>query len=92
MALNEIITTSGDIRRLIAQTMVEVKNGSLSVDRGLAIASLAKEITGSLQAEVNVAKVRVTMLATGRNMGELTNLGKMIISDDAPTVLSGASE
>lgn len=91
MPLNEVITTSGDIRRLIAQTMVDVKNGNLPVERGLCVAALAKEITGSLQAEVNVAKVRVSMLATGKSMGELTNLGKMIISDDAPTMLSGAS-
>ncbi|MBZ4251808.1 hypothetical protein LAJ57_12920, partial [Streptococcus pneumoniae] len=59
MSLNEVVTTSGDLRRVLAQTMVEIKNGQLSVDRGLAIASLSKEITASLQAEVNVAKVRV---------------------------------
>lgn len=88
--LNEVITTSGDIRRLLAQTMVEVKNGSLPVDRGLAVSALARELTQSLQTEVNVAKVRVAMLKTGNNIGKLTELGRMVIDDHGSTpMLSG---
>lgn len=90
MSLNEVVTTSGDLRRVLAQTMVEIKNGQLSVDRGLAIASLSKEITASLQAEVNVAKVRVAMLSAGKNLGDVTSLGKLIIEDGSTPMLSGA--
>ena len=88
--LNEVISTSGDIRRLLAQTMVEIKNGTLPVERGLAVAALSKEITSSLQAEVNVAKVRVSMLQTGKSLGSLTELGRMTIDDNGRTpMLSG---
>ena len=90
--MNEVIRTSGDIRRLLAETMVEVKNGKLSVDKGLAIASLSKELTGSLQAEVNVAKVRVAMGDAGKAMGKLTHLGKLLINDDSVPTLDGTKD
>lgn len=93
MTIKEVLRTSGDIRRTLAQTMVDIKSGTLSVDKGMAIAALSKEITASLQAEVNVAKVRVAMMDAGKDIGQLTHLGKMIIEDagSVPT-LSGVSD
>ena len=90
--LNEVMNTSGDIRRLLADTMVQVKNGTLSTDKGLAIATLSKELTASMQVEVNVAKVKVAMLNTGKAMGEITTMGKLVIGDDTPTMLDGRGE
>lgn len=81
--MNEGIQSSGDIRRFLAQTMLDIRTGAVSVEKGLAIATLSKEITASLQAEVNVAKVRVAMLQGGRNMGQLTQLGRLEIGQDA---------
>lgn len=87
--MNEVISTSGDLRRLLAQTMSDIRSGAVSVDKGQCIAMLSKEITSSMQAEVNVAKVRMSMLAVGKNMGEVTHLGKMLIGDDSVPMLSG---
>lgn len=81
MAANEVLKTSGDIRRFIAQTMVEVKSGELSVDKGQTIAQLAKELTSSMQAEVNAAKVKLAMEQAGKNLGKITHMGKMVIDD-----------
>jgi hypothetical protein len=92
MSLKEIIKTSGDLRRVLAQTIVDIKDGSLSIDRGLAIAAVSKEITSSLQAEINVAKVRVAMLQTGKNMGELTHIGKLLIEDNSPATIDGSRQ
>jgi hypothetical protein len=91
--MNEVIQSSGDIRRILAQTMLEIRSGDISVEKGLAIAQLSKEITSSLQIEVNVAKVRVAMLAAGQNMGKLTKLGRLIIDDEEGTlVLDGRTK
>lgn len=87
--MNEIMNTSGDIRRLIANAMVEVKNGTLPVERAQALAALSKELTSSMQVEVNVAKVRTSMLAVGKSMGEITTMGKLVIGDDTPATLDG---
>ena len=90
MALNEVLRTSGDIRRFLAQTMSEIRSGDLSIDKGMTIAALSKEITANMQTEVNVAKVRVQMLATGENMGDVTQMGKLVIEDEGSTpMLSG---
>lgn len=93
MALNEIIRTSGDVRRTLAQTLTDVRNGNLDVSRGLCVAALAKEITASMQVEVNVAKVRIAVSASGADLGKVTQLGRLVIEDsgEAPT-LSGSSE
>lgn len=85
MAINEIIRTSGDIRRVLAQTMIEVRSGELSVEKGLCVAALSKEITANIQAEVNVAKVRVAMLDGGKNLGDVTQLGRLVIEDEGST-------
>lgn len=92
MSIKEVVRTSGDVRRTLAQTMVDIRAGDLSVDKGMCIAALAKEITSSIQAEVNVAKAQAAMLNEGRSMGQLTHLGKLVI-EDAGTVptLSGAA-
>lgn len=92
MPMNEVIRTSGDVRRLLAQTMVEIKSGALTVDRGLAVAALSKELTASLQVEVNVAKVRMSSLDAGKAIGELTHLGKLLIDDSSTPTLSGSAD
>ena len=89
MALNEVIRTSGDVRRLLAQTMSDIRSGDISVDKAQAIASLSKELTASLQVEVNVAKVRIQTMESGKALGELTHLGKMIIEDTSVPTLNG---
>lgn len=87
--LKEVIRTSGDVRRTLAQTIVDVRCGDISVDKGLCVAALAKEITASIQAEVNVAKVQASMLDAGKNIGELSHLGRMVIEDAGTPTLSG---
>ena len=91
MSLNEVIRTSGDVRRCLAQTMSDLRTGNIPVATALAIAANAKEITASLQVEVNVAKVRIQTADTSKALGELTHLGKMIIEDTSTPTLSGAS-
>lgn len=92
MAANEIIRTSGDVRRTLAQTMNDIRTGTITVDKANAIASLAKELTASLQVEVNVAKVRIATLDSGKALGELTHLGKMVIEDGGVPTLSGSDD
>lgn len=89
MSLKEIIRTSGDVRRCLAQTMSDIRSGDISVDKAQAIASLAKELTASLQVEINVAKVRIQTLDSGKALGELTHLGKMLIEDNSTPTLNG---
>lgn len=92
MSVKEIIRTAGDVRRTLAQTMVDVRTGDLTVDKGMCVAALAKEITASIQSEVNAAKVQAAMLAEGRNIGNITQIGQLVIEDAGVPTLSGASD
>lgn len=80
--LKEVIRTSGDIRRTLAQAMIDIRTGDLDISRGQVMAQLAKEINSSLQVEVNIAKTRKNLLESGKSMGDVTQLGRMIIEDD----------
>jgi len=92
MTIKEVIRTSGDVRRTLAQTISDIRSSDMSVDKGLAIAALSKEITSSLQAEVNVAKARVMLLKEGHNLGNLQQIGKLVIEEqDSTPTLSGTT-
>ena len=80
--MNEVLRTSGDIRRFLANAMTEVRSGDLELGKAQTIAVLAKEITASMNAEVAVAKVRAGMLSIGKDMGEVQAMGKLVIEDE----------
>jgi len=91
--IEEVIRTSGDLRRTLAQSITDIRSGKMSVSEASSIASLAKEITSSMQVEVNVAKARIAVLNAGADLGKITTLGQLVIEDagSVPT-LSGANE
>ena len=91
--INEVIRTTGDVRRTLAQSITDIRTGALDVSTGMAIAALAKELTATLQVEVNVAKTQLAIQASGADMGAITTMGRLVIEDagSVPT-LSGEGE
>lgn len=91
--IEEVIRTSGDLRRTLAQSISDIRSGNLDVSKAMAVAALAKEITSGLQVEVNVAKARIAVLGAGGDLGKITTLGQLVIEDagSIPT-LSGAKQ
>lgn len=87
--VNEVIRTSGDLRRNLSNILVSVAKGELDVSRGMAVAALAKEINASLTTECNAAKVNLALSAAGKSMGQLQHMGKMLIGDDSTPTLDG---
>ena len=87
--LNEVIRTSGDVRRLIAECMQDVRSGKMDTGKAQAIAGLAKELTASMQAEVNVAKVNMQLRKDGMSMQKISHMGKLLIGDDSTPTLDG---
>ena len=91
--IEEVIRTSGDLRRVLAQSITDIRSGKMAASDADRVAALAKEITSSMQVEVNVAKARIAVLNAGADLGKITSLGQLVIEDtgSVPT-LSGASE
>jgi hypothetical protein len=90
--INEVIRTSGDIRRLIAESMQEVRAGRMDVGKAQAIAVLAKELTASMQVEVNVAKVNMQLREAGMGQQKVSHMGKLLIGDESTPTLNGTEE
>jgi len=91
MAVNEIIRTTGDLRRNLGDILVAVTKGDLEVSRAQAAASVAKEINASMQVEINAAKVNIALTQAGKTIGEVRHMGKMLIGDDSTPTLNGAA-
>jgi hypothetical protein len=89
--VNEVIRTSGDLRRNLSNVLVSVIKGEIDVSRSMAVAALAKEITANLQMECNAAKVNLALTAAGKSMGQLQHMGKMLIGDDSAPTLDGTT-
>jgi len=90
--LNEVIRTTGDIRRLLANSMQEVRNGQLKVSEAQAIAALARELTGGMQTEINAAKLNMLLKKEGMAVNKISHMGQMLIGDENVPTLYGASE
>jgi len=58
MDANQMMTF-GDVRRMIIDTIVGLKNGEVDVSRGMAIAANFKVLNDNVQTEINAAKMAI---------------------------------
>jgi hypothetical protein len=63
--------------------MVAVRKGEITVASATCMAGLSKEITASMQVEVNVAKVRAQLLDSGRGIEPLVRMGALLVGEGA---------
>ena len=49
------ITTTGDLREMLAEATIDVLSGELDISKALAMHKLAKEVTQSLYEETKIA-------------------------------------
>jgi len=71
MSIKKQIKTTGDLRKFLAATIVDVESGDIDLDKARSITKLAGQINESLYAEIKVAK---TLAETGKDMESLGNL------------------
>jgi hypothetical protein len=70
------IKSFGDARLLLVETIVSLKSGEMDVSRGMAIAANMKVLNDNVQAEINAAKLALKAAETGRNFGDVMEMGK----------------
>ena len=59
MQLIKEINNFGDARRMILQTMIQLRDGEMDISRGMAIAANMKVLNDNIQAEINAAKLSI---------------------------------
>lgn len=75
------IATFGDARRMILDTILELRDGSMDVGRGMAIAANMKVLNDSVQVEINAAKMAIQAQQAGHNFGRIVGMGQKVIGN-----------
>lgn len=81
MDINQI-ATFGDARRLILDTIQELRAGRMDVGRGMAIAANMKVLNDSVQVEINAAKMTLLAQQAGHDFGRVVGMGQKMIGND----------
>lgn len=76
------IATFGDARRMILDTISELRAGSMDIGRGMAIAANMKVLNDSVQVEINAAKMTIQAQQAGHNFGRIVGMGQKMIGND----------
>jgi hypothetical protein len=84
--LIDTIRTTGDARKIIMETIIALKDETMDINRGMAIAANMKVLNDSICAEINAAKLSIQAQAIGKDFGQLVMLGKRPIFDDQPLI------
>ncbi len=82
MQINQL-ATFGDQRRMILDTIMELKAGTMDVGRGMAIAANMKVLNDSVQVEINAAKMSVAARQAGHDFGRIVGMGQNMIGNSA---------
>lgn len=80
------LSTFGDARNILLETIIGLKNKEIPVERGLAIAANMKMINDNLHAEIKAAKLSLEAEKVGRDFGEIMRLGKRSIAGETPLI------
>ena len=85
MEVNQL-ATFGDQRRMILDTIMELRNGSMDVGRGMAIAANMKVLNDSVQVEINAAKTAMAAQQAGHDFGKIAQMGRKLIGNDGSMI------
>lgn len=81
MQINQL-ATFGDQRRMILDVICELKNGTMDVNRGMAIAANMKVLNDSVQTEINAVKMSIAARQAGHDFGRVVGMGQKFIGNN----------
>jgi hypothetical protein len=82
------VTTQGDIRRIVANSLLALARKEISATDVEAMAKGLDSISNSLNAEIKVAKTAIELREKGANLGSVVHLGQLVISNSEPSKLA----
>jgi len=88
----EAVTTTGDLRRIVANAMLALTRKEISATDFLSLAKGLDAISASLQTEVNIAKTRQMMLQQGGALTRIpadVNLGQLTVGPAESATVRG---
>lgn len=82
------VRTFGDVRTLILQTIMSIRDGGLTVSEGMAMAANFKAMNDNIQCEINAAKLALATESKVHNFGQLRQMGTALIGGNSSDVSS----
>lgn len=79
----QTVETFGDVRRLILETVLQLRDGKMDVSRGMAIAANIKVLNDNIQAEINAAKLSIVTEGRAHQFGQVVSMGRRLIGENA---------
>lgn len=76
------LVTFGDVRRMLLDTICELRNGDMDVSRGMAIAANFKVLNDNINAEINAAKMCSMTEGSAHEFGKVVGMGRRLIGND----------
>lgn len=77
------LVTFGDVRRMILDTIVALRDDKIDVARGMAIAANFKVLNDNIQVEINAAKMALATEGKAHNFGRIVGMGQRFIGNSA---------
>jgi len=77
------IATFGDVRRIILDTIMKLREGEMDVTRGMAIAANMKVLNDNVQVEINAAKLALQTEGRAHSFGRVVGMGQRLIGNDS---------
>lgn len=85
MEINQL-ATFGDARRMILDTIMELRRGDMDIGRGMAIAANMKVLNDNVQVEINAAKMALATEGKANQFGRIVGMGQRLIGNDSSQV------
>lgn len=77
----EQVATQGDLRRIVANSLLALARKEISATDVEAMAKGLDAISNSLNAEVKVAKTSIELREKGAQLGQVVALGQLVIGN-----------
>ena len=77
------LMTFGDARRIIIDTIVQLRNGTMPATTGMAIAANMKVLNDNVQTEINAAKLALQTEGRAHSFGRVVGMGQRLIGNSS---------
>lgn len=78
------VETFGDVRRLIIETVMDLRDGNIDTQKGMAIAANLKVLNDNIQTEINATKIKIQTENKLHQFGTVRRMGLTLISEQSP--------
>lgn len=82
MEANQLMTF-GDVRRMMLDTIIALRDDKMDVSRGMAIAANFKVLNDNIQTEINAAKMSLASKDEVHNFGRIVGMGQRFIGNSS---------